>query len=82
MKISVGLLLVLLSAISLAGCLEIRRNIGPCYGLGCPAFASSRKPTASNSTPAGDGQASTNHPNSPDAKQGHGLHAMLRKIKP
>jgi hypothetical protein len=72
MKLTGGLLLVLLFAVSLAGCIH---ETGPCYGVGCRAFTS---PPASQPTPA---QAAATQPGSKSAKKSHRFSKMLKKVK-
>ncbi|MGH9740658.1 MAG: hypothetical protein ACRD4X_19025 [Candidatus Acidiferrales bacterium] len=79
-----GLLLVILSAVSLAGCLHFR-GAGPCYGVGCPAFAtppaSASQSASSQPASAQNTETAANQPNSSAAKHPHGLHALLKKAK-
>lgn len=82
MKTTGGLLIVLLCAVSLAGCI---RATGPCYGVGCHAFTTpsgsrARKATAPT-PPARNAQAAANQKKSKAGKKSHGLHALLKKIK-
>lgn len=83
MKLS-GLLLVMLSTVSLAGCLRFR-GAGPCYGVGCPAFATppANAPQSASSQPgrAQNTETAANQPSSPAGKHSHSLHALLKKVK-
>lgn len=69
MKLSAGFLLVLLSAVSLSGCLQFH-GAGPCYGVGCGAFSAH-----SGSAPA----ATQSNPDS--GKKPRHAHKFLKKIK-
>ncbi len=83
MKLS-GLLLVMLSAVSLAGCLQFR-GPGPCYGVGCSGFthppAQTSQTASSQSARAQNTETAANQPSSPTGKHSHGLHALLKKVK-
>jgi len=79
MKTTGGLLIVLLCAVSLAGCI---RATGPCYGVGCHAFTTPSGSQAQNAAaPAQNAQATASRPKSKAAQKSHGLHALLKKIK-
>lgn len=84
MKLYGGLLLVMLSSVSLAGCLQFR-GAGPCYGVGCAGFtqppASAPQNSSSQPAAARGSETAANQPDSPAAKQSHGLHALLKKAK-
>ena len=69
-----GLALVLFLAVSLTGCLHFLhfRNTGPCYGVGCPAFADApRAGSEAQSAPARKTQAAANQPKPSAAKAAH-----------
>ncbi len=52
MRNKLGCLLILLvSTLCLTGCIYLR-PIGPCYGVGCPAFSSSQSAQHSQAQPA------------------------------
>lgn len=84
MKLYGGLLLVMLSSVSLAGCLQFR-GAGPCYGAGCAGFtqppASAPQNSSSQPAAARGTETAANQPDSPAAKRSHGLHALLKKAK-
>lgn len=85
MRLTVGLLLVLLSAVSLGGCLRFRSAAGPCYGVGCPALTapsgSSARNTSLQSASAQAEDTTANQANSSADKKSHGIHALLKKVK-
>jgi hypothetical protein len=86
-KTTGGLLLLLLSALTLSGCLVLRSE-GPCYGVGCRAFTTPQasgqaQSAASPNAPAQNAQsaAGQNPSAAPSSKKPHGFHALLKKIK-
>ncbi len=82
MKTTGGLLLLLLCAVSLAGCIHAT---GPCYGVGCHAFTTPSgghsQNAGSQAAPARSAQAAATQPKSSAAKKSHGIHALLKKVK-
>jgi hypothetical protein len=80
MKMTGGLLIVMLCAVSLAGCI---RATGPCYGVGCHAFTTPSGSQAQNAPapPARNAQATASQPKAPASKKRHGIRALLKKVK-
>jgi hypothetical protein len=82
MKMTRGLLIVMLCAVSLAGCI---RATGPCYGVGCHAFTtpsgSQAQSAAAPAPPAQNSQAASSRRKSKAPQKRHGLHALLKKVK-
>lgn len=85
MKITGGLLILFLTVLILGGCAELR-GVGPCYGVGCPVFSTTRAPAGQPQSASSQPTSAQNAPTAANqqksaAKKGHGLHSLLHKLK-
>lgn len=79
MKTTGVLVVVLLCAATLAGCF---RATGPCYGVGCRAFApGSGSRTQNAAAPKQKEKAASARAGAKGGQKSHGVYALLKKIK-
>jgi len=89
-KLNGSILLALLSLLALSGCMVLRTG-GPCYGVGCHAFAAPQASqarsvapsnnTQAQNTPAANTEAQNTQPAASTPQQAHGVKALLHKVK-